>query len=56
MAAPNSEMTIDAFDYPETGGGRLVLRVEKGLVRIAGGRLSENTPIMVRTATNPGIC
>ncbi|MFL9921635.1 FecR family protein [Paraburkholderia fungorum] len=48
--APNAEMTIDAFDYPETGGGRLVLRVEKGLVRIAGGRLSENTPIVVRTA------
>ncbi|SAL28244.1 FecR domain-containing protein [Caballeronia humi] len=47
--APNTELEIDAFDYPDTGSGQLALRLGKGLVRIAGGRFSEAKPIVVRT-------
>jgi hypothetical protein len=48
--APGSDVTVEAFEYPEAGGGRLVLRVDKGLVRIAGGTLNESAPIVVKTA------
>lgn len=49
---PGSEVTVEAFDYSEsTGSGQLVLRVNRGLVRVAGGALSERTPIIVKTAT-----
>ncbi|WP_181920042.1 FecR domain-containing protein [Paraburkholderia sp. BL6669N2] len=49
--APNSEVSIDAFDYQGGSDDRLTMRMDKGLIRIAGGALNEKTPIVVKTAS-----
>ncbi|WP_225032191.1 FecR domain-containing protein [Paraburkholderia sp. XV] len=48
--APVSDMKVEAFDYSETGDDRLVLEMEKGLMRVAGGRLNDRAPVIVKTA------
>jgi hypothetical protein len=49
--SPNSDVTVDAFSYGDAGGGHLALSVNRGLVRIAGGAVSETTPITVKTSS-----
>lgn len=48
--APGSDVTVEEFEFTDAGAGRLVLRVERGLVRVAGGAINERTPIVVRTS------
>ncbi|MFL9916041.1 FecR family protein [Paraburkholderia fungorum] len=49
--SPNSDVTVDAFSYGDAGGSRLALSVNRGLVRIEGGAVSEVAPITVKTAS-----
>jgi len=48
---PNSEMVIESINSAGPTPDKIVLRVSKGLVRIAGGANNERSPIVVNTSS-----
>ena len=50
---PNAQLTIDKFVYdPNTKVGSLAINASKGVLRIVGGKISKNTPIIVTTPSS----
>ncbi|MBC7943692.1 MAG: FecR domain-containing protein, partial [Burkholderiales bacterium] len=50
---PNSEVLVESVNAEEGGaggGGQLTLRLNKGLIRIAGGMSNNTSPILIKTA------
>lgn len=48
--APNAELVIDKYVYdPNTKTGDLAVSVSKGVLRLVGGKISKNTPMVVKT-------
>ena len=48
--APNAELVIDKYVYdPNSKTGDLAVSVSKGVLRLVGGKISKNTPMVVKT-------
>lgn len=48
--APNAELVIDKYVYdPNTKTGDLAVSVSKGVLRLVGGKISKNNPMVVKT-------
>lgn len=47
---PNAQLTIDKFVYdPSTQKGELAISAGKGVLRLVGGKISKNTPVVITT-------
>jgi FecR protein len=50
---PNARLTIDKFVFdPNTKTGELAINASKGVLRLVGGKISKNTPIVVTTPSS----
>lgn len=47
---PNAQLTIDRFAYdPDRKTGELAISAGKGVLRLVGGKISKNTPVVIKT-------
>jgi FecR protein len=50
---PNAQLTIDKFVFdPSTKTGELAINASKGVLRLVGGKISKNGPIVINTPAN----
>ena len=50
---PNAQLTIDKFVFdPNTKTGELAINASKGVLRLVGGKISKNGPIVITTPAN----
>ncbi len=50
---PNAQLTIDKFVFdPATKTGELAINASKGVLRLVGGKISKNGPIVITTPAN----
>ncbi|MBL6651888.1 MAG: FecR domain-containing protein [Reyranella sp.] len=50
---PNAQITIDKFVFdPNTKTGELAISASKGVLRVVGGKISKNTPIIITTPSS----
>jgi hypothetical protein len=50
---PNAQLTIDKFVFdPNTKTGELAINASKGVLRLVGGKISKNGPIVINTPAN----
>jgi hypothetical protein len=50
---PNAQLTIDKFVFdPTTKTGELAINASKGVLRLVGGKISKNGPILITTPAN----
>ena len=50
---PNAQLTIDKFVFdPTTKTGELAINASKGVLRLVGGKISKNGPIVITTPAN----
>lgn len=50
---PNAQLTVDKFVFdPNTRTGELAINASKGVLRLVGGKISKNGPIIITTPAN----